>query len=74
MVGYVPITLTKAEELSLSYILPSWREINWIHTFPKSISAMWNAIILVQDVNSSRRVHFHDDNHYTTDIPYKLDS
>ena len=22
----------------------SWRENNWIHTFPKSISAMWNAI------------------------------
>ena len=22
----------------------SWRENNWIHTFPKGISAMWNAI------------------------------
>ena len=25
-----------------------WRENNWIHTFPKSISAMWNAISLAQ--------------------------
>ena len=31
---------------------------NWIHTFPKGISAMWNAISLVQDLNSCRRVHF----------------
>ena len=35
-----------AEEHSLSYYLPnSWRENNWIHTFCKGISAMWNAII-----------------------------
>ena len=34
------------------------RENNWIHTFPKGISAMWNAISLVQDLNSCRRVHF----------------
>ena len=50
--------LTKAEELSLSYYLPIWRENNWIHTFPKAIRAMWNAISLVQDLNSSRRIHF----------------
>ena len=25
-------------------LTPSWRENNWIHTFPKVISAMWNAI------------------------------
>ena len=36
----------------------SWRENNWIHTFTKGISTMWNAISLVQDLNSSRRVHF----------------
>ena len=36
----------------------SWRENNWIHTFPKGISAMWNAISLVQDLNSYRHVHF----------------
>ena len=24
-----------------------WRENNWVHTFPKGISAMWNAIISV---------------------------
>ena len=35
-----------------------WRENNWIHTFPKGISAMWNAISLFQDLNSCRRVHF----------------
>ena len=36
----------------------SWRGNNWIHTFPKGISAMWNAISLVQDLNTGRRVHF----------------
>ena len=36
----------------------SWRENNRIHTFPKGISAMWNAISLVQDLNSCPRVHF----------------
>ena len=36
----------------------SWRENNWIHTFPKGISAMWNVISLVQDLNSCHRVHF----------------
>ena len=40
------------------YFTHSWRENNWIHTFPKGISAMWNAISLVQDLNSCRRVHF----------------
>ena len=51
--------LTKAEEPSLPfYFNHIWRENNWIHTFPKGISAMWNAISLVQDLNSCRRVHF----------------
>ena len=36
----------------------SWRENNWIHTFPKGISAMWNAISLVQYLNLCRCVHF----------------
>ena len=49
--------LTKAEELSLPNYFP-WRENNWIHTFPKGISAMWNAISLIQDLNSCHRVHF----------------
>ena len=35
-----------------------WRENNWIYTFLKGISAMWNAISLVQDLNSCRRIHF----------------
>ena len=34
-------------------------ENNWIHTFPKSISAMWNAISLAVFIS-------YDDNHYTT--------
>ena len=37
---------------------PVWKENNWIHTFPKGIRAMWNAISLVQDLNSCRRVYF----------------
>ena len=36
----------------------SWWENIWIHTFPKGISAMWNAIRLVKDLNKCRRVHF----------------
>ena len=36
----------------------SWSKNNWIHTFPKRISAMWNTIILVEDLNLCRRVHF----------------
>ena len=48
-----------AEEPSLSYYLPiAGGRIFWIHTFPKGISAMWNAISRVQDLNLSRRVHF----------------
>ena len=43
---------------SLLLFTHSWRENNWIHTFPKGISTMWNAISLVQDLNSCRRVHF----------------
>ena len=35
-----------------------WHKNNWISTFPKRISAMWNAISLVQDLNSCRRVYF----------------
>ena len=51
--------LIKAEEPSLPYYFThSWRENNWIHTFPKGISAMWNAIGLVQVLNSCHRVHF----------------
>ena len=51
--------LTKAEEPSLSYYLPiAGGENNWIHTFPKGINDIWNAISLVQDLNSCRRVRF----------------
>ena len=50
---------SSAEEPNLPNYLPnSWRENNLIDTFPKGISAMWNAIILVQDLSSCRRVHF----------------
>ena len=36
----------------------NWRGNNWIHTFPKGINVMWNAISLVQVLNSCHRVHF----------------
>ena len=51
-----PFCLTKAEELSLPYYLhiAGGRIIGFM-TFPKG---MWNAISLVQDLNSCRRVHF----------------
>ena len=51
-------SFSKTEEPSLPYYLPIVRENNWIHTFPKGISAMWNAISLDQDLNSCRRVPF----------------
>ena len=36
----------------------SWRENHWIHTFLKGISAIWNAINIIQDLNSCCHVHF----------------
>ena len=40
-------------------ILPLARgRSSWIHIIPNSISSMWNANSLVQDLNSCRRVHF----------------
>ena len=36
----------------------SWKENKRIHTFPKDIRALWNAIKLVQDLNSCHHVHF----------------
>ena len=38
--------------------IPSWRENNWIHSFPEGISTMWNANSLVQFLNSISCVHF----------------
>ena len=36
----------------------SWMENKRIHTFPKTISAKWNAIKLDPDLNSGRHVYF----------------
>ena len=36
----------------------SWRENNWIHTFSKRISAIWNAVNHVLDSKSYCRVRF----------------
>ena len=36
----------------------SWRENNSVHTFSKGISTVWNAINLVQDLNSCHQVNF----------------
>ena len=33
------------------YFTHSWREMSWIHTFPKVINAIWNANSLVQALN-----------------------
>ena len=51
-------SLTGWRNQSILLFTHSWRENNWIHTFPKGISAMWNAVSLVQDLNACRRVHF----------------
>ena len=47
-----------AEEPSLSYYLPIAEGELLDSYLSKGISAMWNAISLVQDLNSYRRVHF----------------
>ena len=54
--GYLPHQGWRTQSALL--FTHSWRENIWIHTFPKGISFMWNAISLVQDLNSYRRVHF----------------
>ena len=43
-----------------------WRENNWIHTFPKGVSAIWNAISLVQDLTRVAVSISNVDNDYTT--------
>ena len=50
--------ITKIKEFSLSHNLSiaGGGENNWIHTFPKGISAMWNETN--QDLNSCHRVNF----------------
>ena len=44
----------------------SWRENIWIHTFPKGISTMWNAISPVQVWIRVTVSISYDKNHYTT--------
>ena len=51
--------LTKAEESSLPKLFTqSWMKNKGFHTFPKGNCTLWNAIKLIQDLNSCRRVHF----------------
>ena len=50
---------TKAKEPILYYyFIHNWREYSWIHTFSPSINAIWDAINLVQDLNSVSQIHF----------------
>ena len=62
--------LTKTEESRLLFT-HSWRENNWIHIFPKGISAMWNAISLVQDWTRVAVSIAYDNNHYTIGTSFK---
>ena len=56
LLGLLPYQGWRAQSVLLfTYI---WREDNWIHTFPKSISAMWNANSLIQGLNLGHCVHF----------------
>ena len=51
--------LTKNNETkSVLLFTHNWMGNNWIHTSPKGICAMWNAISLVQNLNFCRPVHF----------------
>ena len=45
----------------------SWRENNRIHTFPKGISVMWNAISLVQVWTHVAMSIYYNNNHYMMD-------
>ena len=57
--------LTKAEEPGLRYYFThSWRENNWIHTFPKDMSGIiWNQSRVAVSIS-------YDDKHYTTGTWY----
>ena len=57
VVSIMVLSISQIDQSALLFT-HSWRENNWIHTFPVGISAMWNATSLVQDLNSCRRVHF----------------
>ena len=49
---------TKVRVHSAQLFTNSWRENHWIYIFAQSISAMWNANHLIQDLNSGCHVHF----------------
>ena len=42
---------------ALVFMHSLWKN-NWIYTFPKGISSMWNAVSTVLNLNSYRRVRF----------------
>ena len=44
---------SRLKNLVCPIFYPYLEENNWIHTFPKGISTMWNAISRCQDLNSS---------------------
>ena len=48
---------TKMKEPISTLFIYSWRENSCFHIFPKDISTMWNANSLVEDLNSSSKVH-----------------
>ena len=50
---------------SVLLFAPSRRENNWIHTFPKGFSSMWNAISLVQVWTRVAVSISYEDNQYT---------
>ena len=45
------------------------KENGWMHTFLTSMSTMWNANSLIQDLNLGRCIHFYNNNYYTTSTP-----
>ena len=53
-----PETDCHAEVKEPNFPTISWRENKQVHTFPKCISAMWNANSLVQELNSDFCIHF----------------
>ena len=55
---------TKVKEFCLPYnllIAGRWKNYR-IHTFPNGICAIWNADIIIPDLNTGHRVHSYDNN------------
>ena len=52
------VTIPRLKSPTILLFSHSWRENNWMHTFPNGISSMWNAYSFAEDLNLFNRVRF----------------